>query len=628
MGNKRAVAALALLAATVGLGASASASDPIRLAQPQIRTEHPEFAMVDTPVGEAKATKSKAMPWLSGGTVASAGEGALVVDDDTGMLVMTDRDGNRRAQLRIGGGATQVVYHAPTHTAYVTDRTHDRIVAVKVGSTLSRAGEIKTPAEPFGLALSPSGKTIVVTTVADRTLVGFNTATGKRRWSSKLGPEPRGVAMSPDGREAIVTMLSSATVAKFKFTAGEPPRSSYIPITPRDAVTSTTGKGKAFARNAFAVAYLGKDVAVVPHQISRPIAGEVREVQSTYGGGGGGTPPVEHRLAFLSSGASGPRVASARAQIHQPRALAYNAADDVLFVAGLGSDEVLALENASQDSVRAQWQRQIGDANAPCGITGLAAAPDGDVIAYCTFSHRVIRLAGGDPKDLRGKQEFVVGPQLGRSRLSAAAERGRMIFHRGEDSRVSGRGALACASCHAEGRADGLSWRIQGVTLQTPMLAGRIRGTHPYKWDGKDPTIQDSLRNTVRRLGGTGLTHAQASDLRAYLDALPRPRMPTIRNMASVKRGKQIFFGASGCADCHSGPRTTDRKLYPLAKDLDKVDTPSLIGLANSAPYYHDGSAQTLRAALMDNGTIHDMGVTVHLEDEQVDDLVAYLRTL
>jgi len=50
--------------------------------------------------------------------------------------------------------------------------------------------------------------------------------------------------------------------------------------------------------------------------------------------------------------------------------------------------------------------------------------------------------------------------------------------------------------------------------------------------------------------------------------------------------------------------------------------------LAASAPYYHDGSAQTLRAALMENGTVHDMGVTVGLESDEVDDLVAFLETL
>ncbi len=173
-----------------------------------------------------------------------------------------------------------------------------------------------------------------------------------------------------------------------------------------------------------------------------------------------------------------------------------------------------------------------------------------------------------------------------------------------------------------------MSWQIQGTTLQTPMLAGRIRGTHPYKWDGQDPTIETSLRNTVKRLGGTGISVAQARDLRAFLDSMPRPRTPSVRDPVAVARGKTLFNGTSGCITCHSGPRLTDGRRYNLSADNMKIDTPSLIGLASSAPYYHDGSAQTLRAALMENGSIHGMGQSVSLTEPQMDDLVAYLETL
>ena len=426
-------------------------------------------------------------------------------------------------------------------------------------------------------------------------------------------------------------MLSSNAVARVKFTAKQPPRVSYASITPRDA-TPSNGRGEKFVRNAFAATYLGHDVAVVPHQLSRPVADTRFEDRGTYGGGGGGTPPIEHRLAFLQAG-GGRKVASARAELHQPRALTYDGKRDILYVAGMGSDEVLALENASQSSIKAGWQRTVSERHSGdfCGPSGMAVAGNGDVLVHCSLTHRVIRL-GAKAHELQGRSSspgFTAGPQLGRSRLTAAAQRGKMIFHRGEDPRMSGRGALACASCHAEGRADGLSWRIQGTTLQTPMLAGRIRGTHPYKWDGQDATIETSLRNTVQRLGGTGLSVPESQDLRAFLDSMPRPRPPTVKDPAAVARGKKLFFGATtGCADCHNGPRLTDQKRYGLAKDLDQVDTPSLIGLASSAPYYHDGSAQTLKAALMENGTIHDMGVTVSLSDKQMDDLVAYLLTL
>ncbi|MEM6991819.1 MAG: c-type cytochrome [Myxococcota bacterium] len=609
------------------LGVPEAESRPLPNRTPQrMPFETPEFSMVDRPLAVA-TDHSKATPWLSGSTIAALDQGALVVDEDTGVLVRTGRDGERIASVRMGAGVGQLVYHAPTKRAYVADRSNDQIAVVDVSAGLRVIHRIPTPAEPFGVALTASGKTLAVTTVASRRLVGYDTKSFRRRWGAELGPEPRGVAFSPDAGEAIVTMLSSGAVAKVEFEAGRPPQVFYASITPRDA-TPAGGRGKAFVRNAFAAAYLNDNVAVVPHQLSRPVSGEGRENPGRYGGGGS-LPPVEHRLAFVERGPTISGVASARAQLHQPRAVAYDAHEDRLFVAGLGSDEVLAIENASSSSVKGTWQRTLSDGGEACGPSGLAIAPNGDLLANCSFSRRIVRLTK-NAHEVAGQTSspgFDIGPEVARSRLSAAAQRGKVIFHRGEDSRVSSGGMLACASCHAEGRADGLSWQIQGATLQTPLLAGRLRGTHPYKWDGQDPNIESSLRNTVMRLGGRGITEAEAADLRAYLDALPRARPPK-RARTRIARGKKLFDGKSGCASCHNGPRLTDRKAYNLAKDLPKVDTPSLIGLAASAPYYHDGSAQTLRSALMENGTVHDMGVTVGLTSPELDDLVAYLETL
>jgi len=134
---------------------------------------------------------------------------------------------------------------------------------------------------------------------------------------------------------------------------------------------------------------------------------------------------------------------------------------------------------------------------------------------------------------------------------------------------------------------------------------------------------------TVKRLGGRGITTSQAKDLQAYLTSLPKPRTPTIKNKYAVARGKKLFHSKSvGCFKCHSGPRLTNGKSYDLAANMKKVDTPSLIGIAHSAPYYHDGSAASLRALLLDNGTVHGMGKLSKLNEHKINDLIAYLRTL
>ena len=122
------------------------------------------------------------------------------------------------------------------------------------------------------------------------------------------------------------------------------------------------------------------------------------------------------------------------------------------------------------------------------------------------------------------------------SRSQRFASRGRNGVDENASGRHRSRGALACASCHPDGRDDGLSWKIESNTLQTPLLAGRVVGTHPYKWDGGDATLRDSLRSTMKRLGGTGLDKAQTDSLAAYLEALPAVKTPT-RDTTQVARG-------------------------------------------------------------------------------------------
>jgi len=70
-------------------------------------------------------------------------------------------------------------------------------------------------------------------------------------------------------------------------------------------------------------------------------------------------------------------------------------------------------------------------------------------------------------------------------------------------------------------------------------------------------------------------------------------------------------------------------QLFP---QLQAVNTPSLIALARSAPYLHDGSVQTLRERILQarhpryDGTDH--GDTSMLSDQEIDDLEQYLRAL
>ena len=65
-----------------------------------------------------------------------------------------------------------------------------------------------------------------------------------------------------------------------------------------------------------------------------------------------------------------------------------------------------------------------------------------------------------------------------------------------------------------------------------------------------------------------------------------------------------------------------------MASALEQSDTPSLVGLAHTAPYYHDGSAEDLWALVTDKGSVHDMADLSALTGPQRRDLHTYLRSL
>lgn len=598
-----------------------------------------DFQMLDLAVSSPGGAGDAAQPsQLSGGPIAAVADGALVIDADSGDLVRVAADGTVAARLSVGRDASQLVFDPTASRAYVADRAADEIAVVTVGAdSLDATTAIATHAEPFGVALSPDGSMLLVTTVADRRLTAYATTDGSIMWDVDIGPEPRGVAISPDGARAVVTFLNTGAVARVELAKDTEPTIAFTAINRAVAATGANTEadvGRGFARAAFAASYLGNDVAVVVHQTSTPkqaVAGF--EDTGSYGGGGRFAAPITHNISFIADRTTGSatagRVAQAQIGLHQPRALAYDAAHDVLYAAGYGSDDVLALTDASTPSIGLAWRQALTTDNT-CGPTGMDVAADGSVLVYCSLTRSISRFAataGAAPSARTAATAFTAS--LTTSRLSDAEQRGRTLFRSGNNEALSSFGAMACASCHPEGRADGLSWRIGGHELQTPLLVGRLAGTHPFKWDGGDATLDVSLRNTVTRLGGSGITEAQADDLRAFLVTLPRPRTPTVHDADAVARGRTLFESDDvGCTGCHNGAKLTDGASYDFTDDLPRVDTPSLIGLAISAPYYHDGSAATLRAVLLDNGNVHGMGDTEDLDDTELSDLIAYLETL
>ncbi len=626
-----------------------------------------ELPRSDGALGRLAAPTRFARGDLRGGTIAADETGLWIAERNAGALIRADHAGEPKATIPLHEGLGELLLDRRRAALFVADRRADRILRYATeGDAATLVAELAVT-EPHGLALTPDGATLLATSVANGELLAIDAASMTLRWRAQIGPEPRAVVVTPDGRWAYVGLLARGAVAKLELAGADAgARVEWLPISPRDQIEVEVDEdvewgtevsvrtieapsrfdvpkdsGRRHARNVFALGFVGDGILVAPHQLAtsqmelRPSA----DRRDAYGGGAAEASPLEYRFARIAE-PGGDGLADLDChdlQVHQPRALAYDRGRDLLFIAGYGDDELVAIGEASRERPLMRWRLQL-EGEDGCGIDGLALV-DGDGPAaslwiHCELSRNVVRV-DLDPDSLHGHPKLgkrerlesaLVGPELAPSLREPLVERGAELFRRGESWMLGG--PLACSSCHPEGRSDGLSWRLGRAILQTPILAGRLAGTAPYKWTGEDRTLRASFIHTLERIGGDpeALDDADLRALEAYLTSLPKPRPPTGLDAAALARGRVVFDDE--CSACHEGEASTDRERHEFATSLRRVDTPSLIGLAHSAPYYHDGSAIDLPTLLDDRGSIHDMIDSSGLSAAQRQDLIVYLRSL
>jgi hypothetical protein len=201
---------------------------------------------------------------------------------------------------------------------------------------------------------------------------------------------------------------------------------------------------------------------------------------------------------------------------------------------------------------------------------------------------------------------------------------GHEIFHAN-----TGNG-IACASCHMEGQEDGRTWNFDTEgPRRTMTVAGGISGRAPYHWDGDLASFGDLVTTVYnQRMGGPGLATEEVTATQSWMNAIP-PLPAVVGDPDAVARGQAVFTDSThGCALCHNGAQLTNDRTGVDVGTGGAFKVPSLIGLAYTAPYLHDGCAPTLadRFGSCGGGDLH--GVTSTLTPDQLSDLIAYLDSL
>jgi cytochrome c peroxidase len=306
-----------------------------------------------------------------------------------------------------------------------------------------------------------------------------------------------------------------------------------------------------------------------------------------------------------------------------PRAAA--AVGDRLFVTCLGSDELVELDGRAQNAAEFIRRR----VQVPRGPLGLAVH-DGRAVVMSQFDRAVSIVAVDNAK----AAPITIALSRPAGEVDAVFERGRQMFHDTFDPRISKDGR-ACASCHPDGREDGFTWSTPDGPRQTISLAGRLPNAAPYGWFGDHGSLRNHLTHTVSRLGGQGFDTKDLADLDALATYITRMKAPVASpNFASkelIRKGRELFHDAAqGCGDCHA-EGGTDRTRHDIGtgRELEarfSFDTPSLMSIVGSAPYFHDGRYKSLDDLLAKADD--KMGHAKHLNADQRVAMVAYMESL
>jgi DNA-binding beta-propeller fold protein YncE len=313
-----------------------------------------------------------------------------------------------------------------------------------------------------------------------------------------------------------------------------------------------------------------------------------------------------------------------------------------LFVSMQGRNQVFAISVNTISGALGSIEAQFQVASAP---QGLALDSEAAYLFAKNFLSRSVSrislesfLNNGNPSP-----SIVASTSVNDEALSEAELRGKQLFYHAAEGvqsqqspigLISAEGYISCASCHIDGGHDGRSWDFtgRGEGLRNNIsLKGRggVRFGNVH-WSANFDEIHDFENDIRNAFLGRGLMDdadfvssedplgapkagmsSMLDDLSAYVSSLNKdslPRSPWRRANGEFSTQAQIgaiYFEELDCSACHRGEAFTDGDTHDVGsvrsysgqtrgQSLSEIKTPSLLGLFDSAPYLHDGSAASV----------------------------------
>ncbi len=551
--------------------------------------------------------------------------------------------------------------------AYVVNYTADLVSVIDIKAR-KIVLEISVGARPTQARFSPDGRFLYVSCTWAGKIDVIDVAQGKVVRSLTAGYEPCGLDVSADGNRLFVTNVVSSTISILDAESGRTISETPVGSQPRFATLTPDGSRIAVSNGLSPwVSIVDPDNGRESGRYDMGRASMLREIICSPDGhwafvtnlvSHNEVPTVQMERGWINSNGfsildltqSGRRVTLLLDQLlsgaTNPCGIALSADARQLYVSLAGIHEIAivdlpaALELAERAKTPQEIQRLEEDVEIlqrlniarrlPAGGLGprslALSEATGELLVANYFSDTVTVL---DAATGAVRATIPLGP------VQAMTEwrKGELMAN---DGRITYQNWLSCTSCHQEDTSsDGLNWDLSNDGLGNPKNNKSLQDAHdtpPVMWSGVRADLADGVGAGERFQGFVPMAFVQGpiTEYLTHPDRAPSPYRKV--DPEAIRRGRNLFTVA-GCDVCHPAPTFSDCKFHDLEfgtpNDFrNRFDTPSLRSCYRTAPYLHDGRAADLRVLFTEHNPADLHGRTRGFTKQELDDLIAYVRSL
>jgi YVTN family beta-propeller protein len=596
---------------------------------------------------------------------------------------------------------TAMVADKAGKTIYIAQATAERVDVFDV-ATRKVTASIAIGMPVSGVAISPDGTTLYVTAGgAQGELCIIDIKSRKVTARISVGHTPMSPVVSPDGKKTYLANrfgrqasgVSIGSISVVDLTTGKKIETVYVPREPTALDISKDGKTLFVANHLSATAsdqdYTAAEVTILdvagkadPIQVKLPngavalrglkISPDGKYAAVTLTLARYHLPTTQLERGWMNTNAISLIDVDKKTIVNtillddvdlgtaNPWAVAWSSDSETLCISHAGTHGISVIDMPRVLNKLAKAVTEKKDTDVPNDLSFLIGArwrlrlagngPRSMVIIgakayvgeYFTDSLSIVDISvrpkpTTNPKDKAKNEPKVEMIALGPKTEMTTVRRGEMLFNDAE--KMCFQMWQSCASCHPDGRTDGLNWDMMSSGTGDPKNTKSMLlspETPPMMITGLRANAKIAILGKIRFAQFALRPRKDALAIHEYLKSIepnPSPMLINGKLSPAARKGEKLFKTA-GCDTCHSGKLFTDLERHDVGtgkggETKTKFDTPTLIEVWRTAPYLYNGRAVTILEVLSKRYNPRDQhGKTSNLTKKELSDLAEYVLSL